>query len=624
MSDTPPDPALERVLGLGLSFRPTPRPVTDTALVKSLRSSSKSVKNKAFHILNPQPERIYNPKLYVPTGNQCNPYCDALDTCLDDYQSVITAAMAQPDSIHVQNTHYTEKKALETLSKQIKEGTATHIPIPADKDRQYTLVSRTQHMNIWNDLMSNPVFVQVRHSDIDWESINRQVRLIAKGALESGSITSDIHRFLVQHCKGEHRTPVANLLIKTHKLLKPCAPLPAKSRLYIDTVNYLTTPLAKYISVQLMPACEAIPYKITDTRQLMEQISNMSFPQNIIILSMDITEFYPNTTVPEGEEAMNRHLPPETAAVCTSFSKLIHETLYVQTPIGRYLLPKRYGIGLVHSGEVCDLVQSHTEQRTLQKLESCENISPLFYGRMKDDVLMILDCTDKQLDTVIEQFHTADPNKPVTVEVSRQSVDFLDVTLYKGPQFILTGKLDTKLYTKPSSSSLHLPRTSHHPDSTFDAILSNEMRRSVIASSSLTNHMSEMVKKQQQFRARGYSNGVLLNRLCLQRPIRKNSQQEFWYTRQRTLRGKTLDENKEKTKITALKIQYTSRTRTLQRHLKLSTLQDKIERNSPALSRASMGRFVIANLKTSNIRERIRYRILKQCTATGAFDQDTE
>ena len=50
-------------------------------------------------------------------------------------------------------------------------------------------------------------------------------------------------------------------------------------------------------ALTLMPVCEAIPYRITDTRQLMEQISNMSFPQNVIILSMDITDFYPNASV---------------------------------------------------------------------------------------------------------------------------------------------------------------------------------------------------------------------------------------------------------------------------------------------------------------------------------------
>ena len=41
-------------------------------------------------MLYPQPEREYNPKMYLPTGNMCNPLCDALDICLDDYQTIIT------------------------------------------------------------------------------------------------------------------------------------------------------------------------------------------------------------------------------------------------------------------------------------------------------------------------------------------------------------------------------------------------------------------------------------------------------------------------------------------------------------------------------------------------------
>ena len=193
------------------------------------------------------------------------------------------------------------------------------------------------------------------------------------------------------------------MLIKTHKLLKPCAPIPAKVRLYIDIINYLTTTLAKYISVQLTAPCEAILYRTNDTRQLIKHISSMSFTQSIILVTMDITDFYPNTTVPEGESAINRQLPPDIAAICIKFSNLIHKTLYVQTPVGWYLLPERYGIGLVHSGEVCDLVWSDTEQNTLQSLEREESIAPLFYGRMKDDVLMFLDCTDSELETVLNR-----------------------------------------------------------------------------------------------------------------------------------------------------------------------------------------------------------------------------
>ena len=136
------------------------------------------------------------------------------------------------------------------------------------------------------------------------------------------------------------------------------------------------------------------------------------------------------------------------------------------------------------------------------------------------------------------------------------------------------------------------------------------------------NHMSEMTKQQHQFRARGYIQDVLLSRLCLQRPISKSLQQEYWYLRQKVLEGKTDDEKKEKTRVTSLKVPYTSRTRTLQKHLKLSTLQDKIDHHCPVLSRALMGRFGIANLRTSNIREKMRYRTKKQCISTDASDQD--
>ena len=85
---------LVEALGLGPSFRPTPPPLADKSLVKALRHFSKRVKTAAFHTLFPQPpSEQYNPKLYLPTGMHCDPHNDALDSCLDQYQSTISAAM---------------------------------------------------------------------------------------------------------------------------------------------------------------------------------------------------------------------------------------------------------------------------------------------------------------------------------------------------------------------------------------------------------------------------------------------------------------------------------------------------------------------------------------------------
>jgi hypothetical protein len=195
----------------------------------------------------------------------------------------------------------------------------------------------------------------------------------------------------------------------------------------------------------------------------------------------------------------------------------------------------------------------------------------------------------------------------VTFKHSTQTADYLDVTVFKGPQFTLTGKLDTKQYTKPSSSSLHLPRQSHHPESTFNSILSGTVRRSVIASSTLSNHQFEMVAKFNQFRVRGYSSHSLTGSLGFQKPEIWQDKAEFKRLRKMWLQPKDTDRATER--VVALKLPYTCRTRLLQKNLNMSKLQKQIQNSCPALSRVSLGRLVIANLRTSNIRQMAKYKL---------------
>ena len=124
----------------------------------------------------------------------------------------------------------------------------------------------------------------------------------ANRALKSELISKDTHRYLTQHCTGPVREPKGNLLAKTHKPLQPKTAVPVKTRLYIDTVNCVTTPLARYISVMLTPARENIPYRIKDTRHLMAELSQRAFKQTVSIIIIDVTDFYPNTNTSDVAE----------------------------------------------------------------------------------------------------------------------------------------------------------------------------------------------------------------------------------------------------------------------------------------------------------------------------------
>ena len=326
-----------------------------------------------------------------------------------------------------------EVTALRDLQTQLREGTAQHIPLPADKDRAFTLVSQSQHTAVWEKAMSGSQYTLVEPNSINWKAVVRAVRMAADRALKSSTISPDTYRYITQHCTGTVREPKGNLLVKTHKPMQPCTAVPAKTRLYIDTVNGVTTPAARYISVMLTPARERIPHRIKDTRHLMAELSQMTFKQSVRIIIIDVTDFYPNTATSDGELVMQKHLPPDQASLCVEFSNIIHESMVVATPVGNFKVPDSYGIGFGHSAETCDLVYSDTVEQPILSTLLSEGIIPDFYGRMIGDLIMIIDCTDTEVERIEHLFQTTDPNKPVTFKHSTQSADYLDVTVFKGP-----------------------------------------------------------------------------------------------------------------------------------------------------------------------------------------------
>jgi hypothetical protein len=62
------------------------------------------------------------------------------------------------------------------------------------------------------------------------------------------------------------------------------------------------------------------------------------------------------------------------------------------------------------------------------------------------------------------------PTIKFTYEHSDTELTFLDVTVYKGPQFNDTGLLDVKTHIKPTNKQLYIHRTSYHPKCTKTAI----------------------------------------------------------------------------------------------------------------------------------------------------------
>ena len=61
--------------------------------------------------------------------------------------------------------------------------------------------------------------------------------------------------------------------------------------------------------------------------------------------------------------------------------------------------------------------------------------------------------------------------------IDHQSIDFLDVTVYKGPSFHHTHCLDTKVFFKPTDTHELLHKASFHPKHTFSGIIKSQILR---------------------------------------------------------------------------------------------------------------------------------------------------
>jgi hypothetical protein len=65
----------------------------------------------------------------------------------------------------------------------------------------------------------------------------------------------------------------------------------------------------------------------------------------------------------------------------------------------------------------------------------------------------------------------------LTFEINKKSVDFLDITIFKGTRFSYMNILDFKTFQKPINTYLYLPPFSFHNSKIFKGYISSELKR---------------------------------------------------------------------------------------------------------------------------------------------------
>ena len=270
-----------------------------------------------------------------------------------------------------------------------------------------------------------------------------------------------------------------SIIWKVHKKIVVGRPL-------IAPVKYITTPISKLLDSILRPVVNQLSTVCKDSLSLINSLESLQFPDNCVLSSKDVTSLYPSIPIQDGCKrvadvlyTLPSIIPARNVQFIVDLLMLVllnniclfEGTLYLQLE----------GTAMGTSAAVCFAIIFMFSLENDLVTEYFNSGQLLFYTRFIDDIFSVfrslLDARSFWI-----RFSAIHPNIVLTGEDAATSIDFLDLTIYKGPLFSCHNKLDFRLFQKHLNNYLYLPYSSYHEPSTRVSFVLNELRRYAVRS----------------------------------------------------------------------------------------------------------------------------------------------
>ena len=241
------------------------------------------------------------------------------------------------------------------------------------------------------------------------------------------------------------------------------APVPAKG----------LTPSAKLIDHILQPLARAYDDYLHNSTSLIKILDDLHIPDDAILVSIDVANLFPS--IPQSEcldivyQEMDTHrdllaLDPNLIV------RLLHLNMnynYFEFAHLIFQQIKGTAMGAAFSPSIANIYMS----TVVSKFLYTQKCKPLLFKRYIDDIFMIWSDTPEELATFMGSLNAVHQDLRFTHEHSTHTINFMDITIYKGHNFPLTNRLDTKTLQKPLNLYQYLHFSSNHPHKVYKAII---------------------------------------------------------------------------------------------------------------------------------------------------------
>ena len=369
------------------------------------------------------------------------------------------------------NLTASERRALRKLRKNQKI-----VIKPADKGSATVIMSRENYIRAAHKLLSNKNHYKKLPAPI-WRENILKFNTILRDLEKEGHITSRQYKYL--EASYEAQTRKFYLLPKIHKDVKSWTDkLTPPGRPIISDCSSESYHISELIDYYLKPIANRYDSYVKNTEDFLRKIEQLKVPENAFLATLDIESMYTNIGIDAGIRSIRKAFQafPDASRPDNHILDLLTLSLKgndFEFNGEHFQQIKGCAMGKKFSPNFASIYVAQWEEEALDKVDK----KPLCWFRYLDDIFLVWphskDDFDKFLSTLNQQ------NSDITLKgtISKDSVDFLDVTVYKGNRHADSGTLDTKVYFKPTDSHKLLHSKSFHPKHTFKGIVKSQIIR---------------------------------------------------------------------------------------------------------------------------------------------------
>ena len=499
LTNKPLPTSLLTILDLGLKFIPSRKDPDPESLLNLVKKLERSLKITCFFHKNQRSntdkDPFTKPSKWTPPPHTIHP---ALFDFIDEIRTYTHEINRKPSTtenkLSAQQLFWIKKLAKNphTVIKSADKGGATVLMDTSDYIREANRqLADTKHYK----LLGQPLFLETA------EMIT--------------NILKNMHRdSFINKKQLEYLTPDPNeikarnlyFLPKIHKdknkwiegRIPPGRPI-------VSDCSSESYAVSELIDQTLLPLSIEHPAYVKNTQDFLQKITSQTIPKHSLLITMDVESLYTNIDNQAGLLAVKQALaqtehPKKFQTYILELLRISLERNDFEFNNQTYLQTWGCAMGKRFAPEYANIFMAKFEHEINQLADK----KPLIYLRYLDDIFIVWTHSKEDFQNYLNLTNSHLPSIKMKAEIEFHSVNFLDLTVYKGPRFRTSGYLDSKVYFKPTDSHQLLHTNSFHPKHTFPGIVKSQILRYYRNCSDLTEFNKACTLLEQALAPRGY------------------------------------------------------------------------------------------------------------------------